>query len=482
MFKSKNIYIVILFLASLVISPMAQTQETTIPTQEIDAFLETSLDRLNIPGAVLAVVEGDELVFLHSYGNNPPEYSEPMMIGSITKSFTAMAVMQLHEGGQLSLDEPIQTYLPWFRLADPTAASQITVRHLLNQTSGLPQIVGMRPLADFDQDPGATLRLAKGMAELDLTRPVGSAFEYSNMNFNLLGLIIEAVSNQSYGEYIQENIFTPLDMQNSFTERNNADPAMGHRLWFGIPKKEPNLPVPLGSLPSGQILASLEDMTHYLMANLNEGNYGSHSVLSPRGISQLHSPGVRAEAMGMDMGSYAMGWFVKESSVGTIVTHHGTVPDYFAFLSMIPHEDKGMVLLVNANHLIYDGALQTICLEATKLLGGGQAEEQELSSIPWILRAFLLIPLLQILSVILFLRGLHKTGAEHKPIRKILPLLPHLLLPLAPLFLFAARLTRFMALFLPDLTWLFVVCGLFGLAWSVLRTVLLIRFQRKHSF
>jgi CubicO group peptidase (beta-lactamase class C family) len=182
--------------------------------EEIDAHIERQMERLNIPGVALAIVEDDEIAHLRGFGKARPGGEEPtpqtpFIIGSLTKSFTALAVMQLVEDGKVELDAPVQRYLPWFRVADPRASVQITVRHLLNQTSGLPQLSGLRSLADFDDSPDASERQARALSTLELTRPVGSKFEYSNMNYNLLGLIVEAASGESYEAYVQNHIFAP---------------------------------------------------------------------------------------------------------------------------------------------------------------------------------------------------------------------------------------------------------------------------------
>src|SRR5215203_4102085 len=142
--------------------------------EEIDAHIEGQMERLNIPGVALAIVEGDEIAHLRGFGRARPGGEEPtphtpFIIGSLTKSFTALAVMQLVEAGKVELDAPVQRYLPWFRVADPRASVQITVRHLLNQTSGLPQLSGLRPLVDFDDSPGATERQARALSTLVLS-------------------------------------------------------------------------------------------------------------------------------------------------------------------------------------------------------------------------------------------------------------------------------------------------------------------------
>src|SRR5215204_4899547 len=211
--------------------------------EEIDAHIERQMERLNVPVATLAIVEDDKIVHLRGFGQarpggEAPTPQTPFIIGSTTKSFTALAVMQLVEDGKVELDAPVQRYLPWFRVADPQASAQITVRHLLNQTSGLPVLSGARPLADFDDSPGASERQARALSTLELTRPVGSKFEYSNMNYNLLGLVIEAASGESYEDYIQNHVFAPLQMSHSYTSQPEAKQnglAVGHRYWFAIP-------------------------------------------------------------------------------------------------------------------------------------------------------------------------------------------------------------------------------------------------------
>jgi CubicO group peptidase (beta-lactamase class C family) len=184
-------------------APPASDQTGNAPSDaayvHLDAYVERQLAALNIPGAALAIVEGAEIVHVHSFGRAGPEGraptpQTPFFIGSLTKSVTAVAVMQLVEAGKVELDAPVQHYLPWFRVADPQATAQVTVRHLLNQTSGFAQAAGMIPLADFDDQPGATERQARALATFQPARLPGVAWEYSNVNYNLLGLIIEAVS------------------------------------------------------------------------------------------------------------------------------------------------------------------------------------------------------------------------------------------------------------------------------------------------
>jgi CubicO group peptidase (beta-lactamase class C family) len=151
----------------------AATAPNSASYDEVDAYVQRQMDHLRIPGASLAIVEGEELVHLRAFGlaepgGAAPSPKTPFFIGSLTKSITALAVMQLVEAGKINLDAPVRQYLPWFRVADPQASAQISVRHLLNQTSGFSESSGRIPLSDFDQSPGATERQVRALSTLAL--------------------------------------------------------------------------------------------------------------------------------------------------------------------------------------------------------------------------------------------------------------------------------------------------------------------------
>ena len=466
--------------------------------EAIDAYVEQQLDRLNLPGAALAIVEGEQIVHLHTFGQtrpngDAPTPQTPFFIGSLTKSFTALAVMQLVEADKIALDAPVQRYLPWFRVADSQASAQMTVRHLLNQTSGLPQTAGMIPLADFDQSPDAVERQARDLATLALTRPVGAAWEYSNLNYNLLGLVIEAVSGESYEAYVQRHIFAPLDMRHSYSDKAAAQRdglAVGHRSWFGFPVAAADLPVPVGSLPSGQLIASAEDLAHYLIAQLNGGRYGDVQVLSAESVAEMQRPAVAAAAMGVEMGAYGMGWFVQATDRGTRIWHNGQVPDYFAYMALLPEQRRGMALLVNANHMLVNFALLGMGEDAASLLAGAPPATFPYGVIPWALRGFLLVPVAQAIGVFATWRGLRswRLDPSRRPagvrlwLRHIgLPIVLNLALAAAALALLATDLRPMILLFMPDLSWLALICGGFALVWMFVRTGLILNISRTTS-
>jgi CubicO group peptidase (beta-lactamase class C family) len=466
--------------------------------EDIDIYLQQQIDHLNIPGAALVIVEDDQIVHLRGFGQarpggEVPSPQTPFVLGSLTKSFTALAVMQLVEAGEIELDAPVQRYLPWFRVADPQASAQITVRHLLNQTSGLPMLPGMITLADFDSRPDATERQARALSTLVLTRPVGSAFEYCNLNYNLLGLIIEAASGESYTDYIQRHIFDPLDMRHSYTSQAVAQQnglAVGHRYWFAFPFAVPNLPLPQGSLPSGQLISSTEDMGHYLIAHLNEGRYGGVQILSGAGIDELHRPAVEASMTGISFGHYGMGWISLKTGESRIVWHSGTLPDFFAFMALLPEQNKGMVLLVNANHVIMDKLpLTEVGLGAAQRLAGQPPAPARFGAVTWVLRGLLLIPVLQIVGVATTLQLLRRwredpqrrpSGFRKWVLHLLLPLIPNLSVALT-LIPMLGKMRGFLILYVPDFSWIALICGGFAGIWAFLRTSLILWTLRRPS-
>jgi CubicO group peptidase (beta-lactamase class C family) len=203
----------------------------------IDTYIRTEMKRLGIPGLALGVVHRDQVVFLQGFGvadstGRCVAPATPFHMGSLTKSFTALAVMQLVEAGHIELDAPVQKYLPWFSLADKDASAHLTVRHLLNQSSGLSEKDGNR----LWTSAASMEEAVRQMNTLQLRYPVGAKYQYCNLNFVVLGLLVEKISGQSYAAYVAEHIFKPLNMCHSYTSHSAAlthDLAEGHYYVLG---------------------------------------------------------------------------------------------------------------------------------------------------------------------------------------------------------------------------------------------------------
>jgi len=477
-------------------SGSSETAHASTAYDAIDKYLAAQMLRLHIPGAAVAIVDGDRVMHRCGIGRARPEGEvptpeTPFFIGSLTKSITAMAVMQLVEAGKIELDAPVQHYLPWFRVADPVISAQMTVRHLLNQTSGLPFLASEIALDDFDDHPGGTERQVRALSTLKIKRPLGSKCEYSNFNYNVLGLIVEATSGETYTDYIQKHIFDPLEMQHSYSSKVAAQKerlAVGHRHWFSLPFPAPNWPVPPSSLPSGQLISCAEDMAHYLIAHLNSGRYSEAQLLSNAGIDEMHR-GVKELGMGeFSGGLYGMGWCEIDLGEEKTYSHGGNLPDYSAFMALIPGQRKGIIILFNADPYGLPFIIDEIGMGATALLAGQAPASIKLDFIQWVFRLLPLIPLLQLVAVFNTLSTLRRWDANSSLRPKAGRMLgEHILLPLIPslslagllVYLQGSGMIRFLKLFMPDLAWIARISGTFAVAWAVLRTGLILHGGRK---
>lgn len=473
------------------------TSDDAVASYEaIGAHVEQQIRRLNIPGVSLAIVEGDQIVHLRGFGRarpggESPSPQTPFFIGSLTKSFTALAVMQLVEAGKVELDAPVQRYLPWFRVADPQVSAQMTVRHLLNQTSSLPVVPGEIALADFDNRPDAAERQVRALSRLKITRPAGSKFEYSNLNYNVLGLIVEVASGEVYSDYIQNQLFGPLEMRHSYTSKAEAQQnglAMGHRHWFSLPFPAPDLPVPAGSLSSGQLISCAEDMAHYLIAHLNGGHYEDVQILSAAGIAELHRGVKEYFVGGGSAGRYGMGWFDIDLGPTKTFSHSGNIPDFSAFMGLVPEQKKGIVMLFNADPYGLPPITEEVGMGVTALLAGQQPAPTQLGFIQWIMRLLPLIPIIQIVCAFATLRRLshwrqdpadRPGGGRMWRQHILLPLIPNLSLAAILVYLRASGLLGFINLYMPDLAWIARISGGFAGIWAFLRTALILLALRK---
>jgi CubicO group peptidase (beta-lactamase class C family) len=320
----------------------------------IDRYVRSEMDAQRIPGLALGIVYGDRIVHVRGFGQADRSGRDvtpqtPFLIGSVTKSFTALAIMQLSEAGRVQLDEPVQRYLPWWRVADPDASTQITVRHLLYQVSGLSKATGNAHATSGDTHDAALEDRVRALRDAELIAPVGTTWQYSNANYWTLGMIVQAISDQSYEAYIQQHIFEPLGMENSYPSRSEARQhglPTGHRYWYGFPMAS-ELPFDRGGLSSGGLSSSAQDMTRYLGLYLNDGRSGTTALISPAGAAELQLAGV---STGLDGVSYAMGWDVGQVHDTTTISHDGSGFDSHANVVLLPDRGWGVVVLENGEN------------------------------------------------------------------------------------------------------------------------------------
>jgi CubicO group peptidase (beta-lactamase class C family) len=361
------------WLATVVIGMAVLAPVTPAPADDVPTYLRRHAATHHIPGLAAAVVRDGRVVStvtLGEDGNGATVTPQtPFLLGSVSKAFTALAVMQLVEAGRVELDAPVRRYLPWFRLRDEAAARAITVRQLLTHTSGLPQTATMGLTDRFDNTAGGLDRSVRDLATIDGTGRPGARHEYSDANYVVLGALVAAVSGQPFGGYLRRHVLDPLDMRHSATTAAEASAAglpPGHRMWFGRPRRFDS-PFDTSGVPYGYLAASLEDVTHFVMAQLGGGSYGAARILSERGIAETHTG--RADTGGG--GRYGFGW--RETRNG-LVWHAGATPGYFSHIVLEPATRTGVVVLSNVYSPALDPALASAAFDVAAIVRGDEPD------------------------------------------------------------------------------------------------------------
>ncbi|MGE5653175.1 MAG: serine hydrolase domain-containing protein [Bacillota bacterium] len=345
---------VLVIIMILTLTPRAEASGVSVDGSaiaKIDAYVAEMVKQSGIPGAALALVKGDQTVFSKGYGvsnlalNSPVAADTAYGIGSITKSFTALAILQLRDQGLVDLDAPVQCYLPWFRVADEQASRQITIRHLLNHTSGLPGNSHGLVWNDPAVIRPSIEQAVRALKDVKLRHPVGSSFEYANMGYATLGLVIEKLSSQRYEDYLQRQILDHLGMRRSTADNDRAaalaDTAKPYWWPFGRLSQSP-LRMGEYMAPAGDMfLSSANDMARYVRFQL-----GYQNLISASTLAEWHNGGV---AVDPQSGSYQMGLFNSTLHGHKLVQHGGDATGSSAIMMLLPDDDIGVVLLMGAS-------------------------------------------------------------------------------------------------------------------------------------
>lgn len=347
---------------------------------QVDAYLAQMQRTMRLPALSVVVVYEDRAMYAKGFGAARPGHvaSEitPFVLGSLSKSFTALAIMQLVELGTLDLDAPVVRYLPWFRVADQYASVCITLRHLLTHTSGLSRFLGRDLLAGRGN---TTLdESVRALSTVRLVHPVGGRYEYSNLNYMVLARVLEVASGESFGVYLHRHLFQPLRMVDSATSPREvaSSLAQGSRWWFGLPIAfdAPFLPDAVGA---AFLMSSASDMGQWLLAHLNGGTVDGVSVLSPAGIEELHRPQVPTTKAGS---MAAMGWRVEQLAGERVVRHSGEVTNYRTEMILVPERRLGVAVLTSCNNgLVAALGLDSLAPSVVRLLLGRALPKKRLS-------------------------------------------------------------------------------------------------------
>ncbi len=343
---------ILIFLLSLFSLSCLQAQDHT----SLQKSIEDLLREQKLPGAVWTTLDGDSIT-IQSAGINNLQTGAKLLptdkvhVGSITKTVLALGMLRLATEGKIQLDQPVKAILPNLPLSNPWGATTpVTVRHLLDHTAGLSDL-RLWHFFSSTATPNTALSefYTRNPAVLKVHAKPGSFFAYSNMGYTILGMIIEAVTQQPYEKYLDENLLKPIGMHNStfrFLSQEGAyktdDLAMGH---FDNGKTAPALPIYLR--PAGQFTTTAADMGVLLQFILSKGKTENGYFIDSSYFENYGKPAYTIAYRNGIHNGYALGTFLRDRHGVTGIAHSGNIIGYRAMFYIFPKEKKGFFIAHN---------------------------------------------------------------------------------------------------------------------------------------
>ena len=357
--------------AIVVTTPPTSAEEPAAVDTAVEAYVEDWRDANGVPGAAIAVVDGEDVrTYLSGEDGDgaPVSPATPFLVGSVAKTFTSALVLGLVEDGRIRLDDPVNSYLAWLD------APRMTVRQLLTHTAGYTAGDGLAVSERFDNEPGS-LRRAAGDLEHHGTP---GEYAYNSADYLILGALVEEVTGRSFAAVAREDLFEPLGMTDTAADADGASslPA-GHRHWWAWTRAfDPGFDE--SGAPYGYVVSTLDDLVTYVRAQL-AGQVLPHGLEGEAwSIQEVTGPGH----------GYGYGWSV-EGRDRRRVHHAGANPGYFAHVSLIPGEGRAVVVLANSYAEKRAPSLSAAAVDIDEIARGGSATVRAgdplLSSAPWIL-------------------------------------------------------------------------------------------------
>jgi CubicO group peptidase (beta-lactamase class C family) len=323
--------------------------------EEIQYRLDALARRHRVPGAVLAVGQGDELLdfatgVISLRTGVPATTDTVFQIGSNTKLLTTTLVMQLVDAGEADLDAPVRSYVPALRLDEAGAADEITLRHLLTHTSG---IQGDH-FEDFGRGDDAVARYVDSLASLDLVHRPGELWSYCNSGFVLAGYVVEQLTGVPYHQLLRERIGDPLGLRSMTVlaeEMLASRSAVGHVL-----QEDGSLTVPpavimgMAGAPAGsRTVATAADLATFARVHLNGGTTRDGTqLLSAASARAMQQVQVTRPAVSDAPMSQGLGWILADWDGTRVIGHDGETIGQLSFLQAVPERDLVVVLLTNS--------------------------------------------------------------------------------------------------------------------------------------
>ena len=323
--------------------------------EKIEAFVQRQMTVGKIPGMSVVIVMGDQTVYEKGFGFADLKKKIPVTpatlfeLGSTSKAFTGLGVLLLEQKGLLKLSDPVEKYLPWLKLKYKGKDTTVTIEQFLYQTSGVPfETIAAIPEMSGNDALEKTVRTLIG---IELIHEPGTKFFYATINYDVLGLIIQTISGEPYGEYIKTKILLPLGLTHTYLFRNEAETkglAVGYKFCFNKLVAY-DAPIYWGNTPAGYIITNATDLARWLKIQMGTIEI---SGFDKELIEKSHIPDPNLQDS-----NYAVGWMVFKKY--NLITHGGANPNYSSNIGF-GNEKVGVAVQANINSNFTTGTGQGI--------------------------------------------------------------------------------------------------------------------------
>jgi CubicO group peptidase (beta-lactamase class C family) len=346
--------------ASLLLARAVAARTPAIDPLAVDAIVQASLEAWQVPGASVAIVRGDEVVYLKGFGVKELGKPDPVTpqtlfaIGSTTKAFTTTAIGILVDEGKMSWDDPVRKHLPSFRLSDPLADSGVTLRDIVSHRTGLSRNDLLWYASPWDRD-----EIIRKVGFVRLSRPFRSTYQYQNIMFLTAGQAVARAAGTTWEDFVKKRIFDPLGMTGANFSTLEVEKAPDRASPHRKDKQDRLEVIPWRNIdnvgPAGSINAGARDLAQWLRMQLGGGTFEGKKIVSAATLAETHTPqtvvrmegATRAYNPDTNIMTYGLGWTVRDYRGHLLVSHGGAIDGFRAHVGLIPEAKVGIALLSN---------------------------------------------------------------------------------------------------------------------------------------
>jgi CubicO group peptidase (beta-lactamase class C family) len=323
-----------------------------------DDVITDAMKKFEVPGMAVAIVKGKEVVYSKGFGYRDVEKQLPVTadtlfaIGSSSKAFATFVLGTLVDEGKIEWDKPLRTYIPWFKLYDPSMTEHLSVRDTVTHRSGLPR----HDLVWYNNFESSRKAFVRRLAYLEPSADLRQKWQYNNLMYLTAGYLTEVITGKTWEDAVRERIFDPLEMKRSnfsvVDSQKDSDFALGYSKKDGKIEKIPFRPI-TNLAPAGSINSSVNEMARWVVVHLNGGKHSGKKIAEPSTVADMHLAhmvtGATSPEAEITGGEYGMGWFGDNYRGRRRVGHGGNIDGFSANVVLFPKDDFGMVVLTNLN-------------------------------------------------------------------------------------------------------------------------------------